>query len=212
MAKIGFLGSSFDPITNGHLVTIQEIQNRLGFDKIYLMPSSSGRKDKTANVSDEHRVNMVKLAISDNPNLDIETIELEANAWDLYTYKTLRKLKEKYPNDDIYFLMGADLLVDIADGKWNNTPGNWTHVEDLLSENKFVVVRRNGVDMHEIVAKNKLLRKYESHFDFIYNGVDNNISSSYIREGFEIGHNPRYYMPKEVYNYIKEHELYVSNE
>ncbi|AEO93540.1 gp281 [Bacillus phage G] len=210
MAKLGFLGSSFDPITNGHMITAQEMLDRIGFDKIYLMPSSSKRRDKTMNISDEHRLAMLELAIEDNDKLGIETIELGVPAWEVYTYETMRKLKQKYPNDELYFLMGADLLVDIADGKWNRTEGNWTHVEHLLSENKFVVIRRNGIDMHEIVAKNKVLRKYEKNFEFIYMGVDNNISSSYIRDGFDIGHNPRYYTLPCVYHYIKENNLYVS--
>lgn len=208
MAKIGFLGSSFDPITNGHLVSVQEMLDRLKFDKIYLMPSSSKRKDKTMNTTDEQRVEMVKLAIKDNPKLDIETIEMDVPAWEVYTYETMRKLRKKYPNDELYFLMGADLLVDIADGKWNHLPGSWVHVEYLLSENKFVVIKRNSIDMHEIVAKNKMLRKYEENLTFIYRGTDNNISSSYIREEFEIGHDPRYYMHKDVYDYIEENKLY----
>lgn len=208
MAKIGFLGSSFDPITNGHLVTVQEMLDRLGFDKIYLMPSSSKRKDKVMNVSDEHRLAMVELAIEDHPQLGIETIEMDVPAWEVYTFETMRKLRKKYPDDELYFLMGADLLLDIASGKWNHTKNNWTHVEYLLSENKFVVIRRDGIDMHEIVAKNKLLRKYENNFQFIYRGTDNNISSSYIREEFEIGHSPRFYMDKDVYKYIMKHNLY----
>lgn len=209
MAKYGFLGSSFDPITNGHMVTAQEMLDRIGFDKIFFMPSSSKRRDKTPNIPDEHRIAMLELAIEDNEKFGIEKIELDVPAWEVYTYETMRKLRNKYPNDELYFLMGADLLVDIADGKWNRTEGSWKHVEYLLSENKFVVIRRNGIDMHEIVAKNRYLRKYENNFDFIYLGVDNNISSSYIREGFEIGHNPRYYTLPQVYKYIKEHDLYV---
>jgi nicotinic acid mononucleotide adenylyltransferase len=62
--------------------------------------------------------------------------------------------------------------------------------------------------MHEIITQNKLLRKYENHFEFIYQGKDNNTSSSYIREEFEFGRNPRYYMLPEVYKYIIENNLY----
>lgn len=201
--KIGFLGSSFDPITNGHLITAQEILDNLGFDKIYFMPSSSKREDKTPNISDEHRLAMVKLAIEDNPAFDIETIEMDVPAWDVYTYKTMRELKKKYPNDEIWFLMGADLLVNIANLEWS-------HEEDLLSENKFVVIRRNNIDMHEVIAGSKLLRKYRKNIELLYAGADNNISSSYIREEFDNGTNPRYYTLPQVYKYIKEHNLYVG--
>ncbi|UFT99674.1 nicotinate (nicotinamide) nucleotide adenylyltransferase [Radiobacillus kanasensis] len=204
MAKYGFLGSSFDPITNGHLTSAQEILDRLGFDKIFLMPSSSKRTDKKINATDRQRLDMIELAIKGNDRFDLETYELGVSAWQVYTYETMRVLKEKeeFKEHDLYFLMGADLLQDIAIGD------NWKHREELLSENKFVVIRRSGLDMHEIVASSKLLRKYEHHFTFIYRGVDNNISSSYIREEFEIGHNPRYYMPQAIYEYIRDNNLY----
>lgn len=204
MAKYGFLGSAFDPITTGHLNTIQEMLERKGFDKIFLMPSNNHRKDKDMHVSDEHRVNMLKLAIEGHSKFEIEDIELHQPPWDIQTYNTMRKLREmeKYKGHDLYFLMGADLLRDIASGE------KWSHKEDLLKENKFVVIRRENIDMHEIIAKDKLLRKYEEHFDFIYWQVDNNISSSYIRDEFEIGHHPKFYMPEKVYKYIEEHQLY----
>lgn len=201
MAKIGFLGSAFDPITNGHLITAQEILDNLGFDKIYFMPSSSKRVDKKLIASDEQRLAMIELAIQDNPQFGIETIEMSVPAWEVYTYQTMRKLKEKYPNDELWFLMGADLLIDIADLKWS-------HEGDLLSENKFVVIRRNNIDMLDVVRKNQLLRKYQRNFEFLYAGEDNNISSSYIREEFENGHNPRYYTQIPVYKFIVEHKLY----
>lgn len=212
--KIGFLGSSYDPITNGHMITIQEMLDNLDFDMIYLMPSSKKRRDKTMNVADEHRLAMIQLAVHDNPQLGIETIEMDSNlpSWEVYTFETMRKLRKKYPNDDLYFLMGADLLVDIANGKWNHIPGSWTHVNHLLSENKFVVIRRNGLDMHETIAKSKILRKYRKNIELLYTGADNNISSSYVREEFENGHNPRYYILPAVYKYIKDNNLYVSNE
>lgn len=204
MAKYGFLGSSFDPITNSHLAVAQEMMNRMKFDKIFFMPSSFRRADKNMNVHDTHRLEMVKLAIAGNDKFDVEDIEMNVNLGsEVYTYLTMRKLREKYPNDDLYFLMGADLLVDISQGKWR-------HTEEFLSENKIVAIRRNGIDMHQVVASNKYLRKYEENIRYLYKGVDNEISSSYIREEFEMGSNPRYLMPETVYHYIKENNLYVK--
>lgn len=204
MTKVGFLGSSFDPITNSHLAVAQEMANRMKFDKVFFMPSSFRRRDKTMNVHDIHRLEMVKLAIAGNEQFDIEDIEMNLTMGsEVYTYLTMRKLREKYPNDELFFLMGADLLVDIADGKW-------AHTEEFLSENQIVAIRRNGIDMHQVVASNKYLRKYENNIRYLYKGVDNEISSSYIREEFEMGGNPRYLMPEPVYHYIKENGLYIE--
>lgn len=201
MAKYGFLGSSFDPITNGHLVSAQEMMVRVGLDKVFFMPSSTKRTDKNINAYDEHRLNMIKLAIEGNEKFDIEDCELKAQPWEIYTYFTMKHLKEKYPNDELYFMMGADLLAQLPE---------WKYGRELIAENKFIVIRRNNIDMHEVIASNKILRKYERNFILIYRGVDNNISSTYIREEFEMGNDPRYLMPEPVYHYIKKNGLYQS--
>lgn len=204
MAKYGIIGSSFDPITTGHFNTIQEIKERMQFDKIFLMLSSSKRPDKQPNVSDEHRMNMIKLAIEGIPYFEIEPIELDVPAYEVHTYQTMRKLRkmDKYKGHDLWFIMGGDLLRDIAKGE------HWSHRDELLSENKFVVAKRSNIDHYQIIADSELLQKYETHFEFMNWNVDNNISSSYVRNKFSIGHHPRGYLDKDVYRYIEEHQLY----
>ncbi|HEY4391375.1 MAG TPA: nicotinate (nicotinamide) nucleotide adenylyltransferase, partial [Paenibacillus sp.] len=66
MAKIGIYGSSFDPITNVHLWTASTVMHRCKLDKVIFLPCSSKRPDKTMNVSDEHRWNMIVMAIQEN--------------------------------------------------------------------------------------------------------------------------------------------------
>lgn len=202
--KVGVLGSSFNPPTMGHLATAQEVRTRLGLDKILFRPSSIRRNDKKINIADEHRWNMVKLAVEGNDYFEADNYEMTVPVGHHYTYLTMRQLKEKYPNDEFYFIMGADLLEDI--------PTEWMHAEEFLSENKMIVVQRNGIVMHEVVAKHKLLRKYEKNFTYIYKGMNNEISSSYIREEFEIGNDPRYHMPESVYQYIIDNQLYIEKD
>lgn len=142
---------------------------------------------------------MIRLAIEGNEKFDIEDCELKVQPWKIYTYFTMKHLKEKYPNGKLYFMMGADLLAQLPE---------WKYGRELIAENKFIVIRRNNIDMHEVIASNKILRKYERNFILIYRGVDNNISSTYIREEFEMGNDPRYLMPEPVYHYIKKNGLY----
>lgn len=201
--KIGIFGSSFDPITHGHLVSAWEAAQWVGLDKVIFLPSSQKRKDKTPNISDEHRINMIKLAIENNDKFELDTYELEKNGWDCYTYYTMQHFKEKYPDDEVYFIMGADLLVDL--------PG-WKHGKELVKENKLIVVQRDDVNMASVIMKHKLLRQNAQNFTLMVKGVDNNVSSSFIRDEFEVGRDPKYYMPDAVYNYIKENKLYVPSE
>jgi nicotinate-nucleotide adenylyltransferase len=117
MAKIGIYGSSFDPITNVHLWTASTVAHRCHLDKVIFLPCSNKRRDKKMMTEDEHRLKMIQLAIKDNEKFITDDFELKQDAWKITTYETLKHFKKLYKNDDIYFIMGADLLVDIGNGK-----------------------------------------------------------------------------------------------
>ena len=120
MAKIGIYGSSFDPITNVHLFTASTIANRCKLDKVIFLPCSNKRKDKALKTEDEHRWNMVEMAIDSDEKFILDDFEMKQDAWNISSYDTMEYLKKIYPEDDLYFIMGADLLVDIVEGKWGS--------------------------------------------------------------------------------------------
>jgi nicotinate-nucleotide adenylyltransferase len=206
LAKIGIYGSSFDPITNVHLWTASTVAHRKKLDKVIFLPSSSVRRDKILHTSDEHRVAMIQLAIQDNPKFELDTYELSVLPGQHYTYFTMEYFKKTYPNDEIFFIMGADLLVDIAEGKWK-------FAEELISRNQFIVMARNGIDMLGTIARSPLLRNYDDgRFHLLDKGLAMEISSTYIREEFAMGGEPRYLLPDPCYFYIKKHGLYLKKE
>jgi nicotinate-nucleotide adenylyltransferase len=201
--KIGIYGSSFDPITNVHLWTASTVAHRAKLDKVIFLPCSNKRKDKRMKTEDEHRWNMVQLAIENNPKFVADDYEMHQEAWKITTYDTLKYFKSQFPNDEISFIMGADLLVDIAEGKWG-------HADDLIAENKFIVMARDGIDMLKTISSSPVLRNNDdgSKFHLIDKGLAMEISSTYIRQEFSKGGEPRYLLPEECYNYIKTHKLY----
>ncbi|GIP17384.1 nicotinate-nucleotide adenylyltransferase [Paenibacillus montaniterrae] len=203
MAKIGIYGSSFDPVTNVHLWTASTVAHRCKLDRVIFLPCSSKRQDKQLHVSDEHRMNMVRLAIADNDKFEVDDYEMNQLGWEIATYLTLRHFREKYPDDEIYFIMGADLLVDIGEGKWKRA-------EDLIHENKFIVMARDGINMLSAISKSPILRNADDGqtFHLIDKGLAMEISSSYIRDELKMGGEPRYLVPDKVYEYIKSNNLY----
>lgn len=204
MAKIGIYGSSFDPITNVHLWTASTVAHRCKLDKVIFLPCSSKRKDKKLKCDDHHRWNMVQLAIEDNDIFIADNHEMKQEAWNITTYRTLNYFKETYPNDDFYFIMGADLLVDISEGKWRDA-------DLLIKENKFIVMAREGINMLAAISKSPILRNNDdgSTFHLIDKGLAMEISSTYIRDEISRGGEPRYLLPESCYQYIKENELYT---
>ncbi|TVX93334.1 nicotinate-nucleotide adenylyltransferase [Paenibacillus agilis] len=205
MAKIGIYGSSFDPITNVHLWTASTVAHRCKLDKVIFLPCSSKRQDKQIHVSDEHRIDMVRIAIEGNNKFEVVDYEMNQPAWEIATYKTMNHFRENYPNDEIYFIMGADLLVDIGEGKWKRA-------EELIHENKFIVMARDGINMLSAISKSPMLRNADDGqtFHLIDKGLAMEISSSYIRDEFKMGGEPRYLVPDKVYDYIQINHLYQS--
>ncbi|MFU7587659.1 nicotinate (nicotinamide) nucleotide adenylyltransferase [Priestia sp. RMT2NF4] len=201
-AKIGIYGSSFDPVTNVHLWTASTVAHRKKLDAIIFLPSSHKRTDKKLQTSDEHRVNMVSLAIEDNPKFLLDTYELDVLPGYHYTYYTMEHFKKLLPHADLFFIMGADLLQDIGEGKWKKA-------DELISENQFIIMAREGIDMLKAISHSPLLRNYDDgRFQLLDKGLAMEISSTYIRQEFARGGEPRYLMPDLCYFYSKEHGLY----
>ena len=204
MANIGIYGSSFDPITNVHLWTASTISHRCKLEKVIFLPCSSKRGDKDIKTSDAHRWHMVNEAIGDNPRFEADDFEMKQDPWNISTYQTLQYFKEKYRDDEVFFIMGADLLVDIGEGKWK-------HSEALIKENKFIVMARDGINMLTTISRSPILRNHDdgTTFHLVDKGLAMEISSSYIREEFSIGGEPRYLLPESCYRYIVKEKLYT---
>ncbi|MGE7930140.1 nicotinate-nucleotide adenylyltransferase [Lysinibacillus xylanilyticus] len=202
MAKIGIYGSSFDPITNVHLWTASTVAHRCKLDKVIFLPCSNKRKDKEIKTENTHRWNMLQLAIAKDDRFIANSYEMEQEGWNIYTYDTMKYFRKQNPNDDIHFIMGADLLVDIGAGLWKNG-------EALVDENKFIVMARHGIDMLSTISRSPILRNHDDgRFHLIDKGLAMEISSTYIREEFAMGGEPKYLLPSACYDYIKEHNLY----
>lgn len=202
MARIGIYGSSFDPITNVHLWTASTVAHRCKLDKVIFLPCSNKRKDKEIKTENAHRWNMLQLAIAKDERFIADSYEMEQEGWNIYTYDTMKHYREQHSNDEMHFIMGADLLVDIGAGLWKKG-------EALVAENKFIVMARHGIDMLSTISRSPILRNHDDgRFHLIDKGLAMEISSTYIREEFAMGGEPKYLLPGACYDYIKKHNLY----
>lgn len=131
--QVGLLGGNFNPVHLAHLVMADQVQNQLGLDKVYLMPTYlPPHVDEKKTISSEHRLAMLELAVADNPCLDIEPIELIRKGKS-YTYDTMKALKEANPDTDYYFIIGGDMVEYLP---------KWHRIDDLLHLVQFVGIRR----------------------------------------------------------------------
>ena len=197
--KVGILGGTFNPIHTGHLILAENAYDYMHLDRVLFVPSGiSYLKDQSEILPAYHRVEMVRRAIANNPHFAVSTIETEREG-NSYTYETLETMKRENPEDELFFIGGADILMTIH--TWNE-PGR------ILKNAKLVIAPRNDTPMEELEAQKKMLQERFCATVHLLHTTDLEISSSDIRERIENGHSVRYYIPDIVVDYIKEHKLY----
>ena len=191
--KIGIFGGSFNPPHKMHKKIALELIKKHYVDKVIFVPTGNKYKYKNNLLSDNIRLEMLKLMCIDNEKLEVSDYELKEQV--VYTYETLDYFKNKYKDDEIYFICGTDNLSYID---------KWKKGEYILSNNKILVIKRNTDDI------NTLLDKYKDYKDniIVADIKENEISSTKIREMIYNNKRAEVYLDKKVYLYIKEKNLY----
>jgi len=186
--KIGILGGTFNPIHIGHLILAEEVREKLGFDKIIFMPTNlAPHKDNADIVSAEDRYKMAKLAIKTNKYFSVSDIEIKREGRS-YTIDTLKEVKRTHPEDELYFIIGSDLLKYLDD---------WKDLKEIIKMVSFIVATRPGYPLEEIPS-------YISTIPI--RAVD--ISGFEIRKAIKENKSFRYLVPEAVFDYVKEKRLY----
>jgi nicotinate-nucleotide adenylyltransferase len=190
MKPVGILGGSFDPIHLGHLITSYDVLEKRNLEKIIFVPCHiSPHKTDQRPTEDNHRLNMVNLAIEQYPYF--ESSDYEIRKGDVsYTYNTLLELKKSY--DQLELIIGFDNLI-VFD--------KWHRPDDILQLATVVVMKRE-IDNIPV--------KHNKYFDsvILLETTQIDISSTEIREHVKNGASIDYLVPSKVKEYISTHSLY----
>lgn len=201
MKKYGIFGGSFNPIHYGHLMICEYIKEEMGLDKVIFIPTGNP-PHKDLGVSAEDRYEMVRLAISPNPDFEISDIETTRVNLS-YTVDTIRELKKIYKEEKLYFLIGLDSLFQLK---------TWKKIGDLSQEIEFVVALRPGyIDKEEINNEIDFLRENFGTKINLINTPLYEISSTDLRDRIHEGKSLRYLIPKKVLDYIEESGFYKGD-
>ena len=114
MMKIGILGGTFDPVHYGHLSIAKQAIEELDLDQLFIVPAKLQpfKLDQQVTVG-EHRVEMLKLAFNAFEKVIISEYELNKNQVS-YTINTLNAFRKEYPDSELWFLLGTDSFLKIA--------------------------------------------------------------------------------------------------
>lgn len=205
MSKIGIIGGTFNPVHIAHLAIAEQFYDQIGLDICYFVPTfiSPFKIDKAEDeeVTAFHRLKMVELALGNNPHFKIDDFEIK-NQSISYSYLTIEYFKNKYPDSELYFLIGQDQANHFH--KWKN----WQEICKLsqltiakrIDENSFPTKEREEISSKlEVAGKRPIW----------INNTNMEISSSEIRQRFKDRKSTNYLLPDKVYDYIKENQLYI---
>ena len=194
LQKIGILGGSFDPIHKGHIYMAVNAYEQYALDKIWLIPNGHApHKDEDKMADAKARLEMCELVASKYKFLETCDIEITSEEYS-YTYLTMQKLAQMYPEYEFYFIMGADSLDYFE---------KWRHPEIISSFCKILVVNRDEFTVEDLENK---IKRLNAHFPVdiqIVHCPKYDVSSTEIRQGKKLDD-----VLPEVREYILENHLY----
>ena len=199
--KIGILGGSFHPIHNGHLDMARSAQDALGLDQVILMVDRiPPHKELAQGASSQQRYRMVQLACEGETGFVASDWELNREGTS-YTALTLTHLAEEYPADELFFIMGSDMLRSLT---------TWYHPEIVCQKAHLVCICRAGQDGGEGEAAATVKARYGADVTLL--PPVRELSSTEIRNRLSDGRPITGLVPPAVEWYIYEQALYGSEQ
>lgn len=139
--KIGIIGGSFDPFHLGHKRIINETISKLNLDKMLIMPTKHNPWKDDCVANDKQRIAMIHLTMEGNKQYEISRIELDNPTNEKnYTIDTIKTLKQLYPSDELYFIMGMDQASQFD---------KWKCAQEISQEVQLVAFGRVGYQINE---------------------------------------------------------------
>ena len=195
--KIGVFGGAFDPFHQEHKKIIMAAHDELGLDTVIVLPSYLPPHKKGQIALYEDRRAMVEAACQDLPYVVIDDLERERGTVNP-TSITLPILREKYPADEFFFIMGGDSAENFH---------KWIDPCSIAKTAKIVVVaRKGGGDVSVAIER---MRKLFSADVRLLSFCGDFISSSSIKASVMVGLEPSG-LSKEVLDVITDRRLYTT--
>lgn len=193
-----FFGGAFDPVHRGHENILKAALNYKKFDKIIVMPTGTPGHKRRCRLPFALRKKMAEIAFDKIcDGIEVSGYEGE-KLGKSYSYITVDRLKEKYPEANVYFLIGGDSAIALD--KWKNR-------EYLQKNVVFLIAQREQNEEEELNSALKRIQKYSPNSRIIKTLVMP-ISSTELREKLTENLPAEDYIDRDVLKYIQENHLY----
>jgi len=187
-AWLGLMGGTFDPIHHGHLVAAEEARYAFELERVLFIPAGHPWQKKRHVAPAEERYEMALLATRDNDAFEVSRIEIDRDG-PTYTVDTLHSLRKEQPDAQLFFITGADAILEIL---------SWKDPDEALSLATFVAVTRPGYELERLPSRDIEVLEIPALA----------ISSTDIRRRVAAGRPIRYLVPDAVAAHIADRGLY----
>lgn len=197
---LGLFGGTFDPPHIGHLILSAEADAQFRLDHLFwVLTPDPPHKQGQPITSLEHRLAMVKLAISNNSRFELSTVEIDRSG-PQYALDTVKIILKRNPSADLVYIMGGDSLSDLP---------AWHRPADFVKALKYISVLHRPSDSIDLPALEKTIPGLSAKVRYLAAPLLD-IAAHEIRQRIADGRPFRYYLPPAVYDYILEHNLYKN--
>lgn len=205
MQQLAIFGGTFDPVHWGHLLVAETALHQIPLDQVIWVPSLNPPHKQAALF--EHRLEMVRLATTDNPAFAVSLVEAN-RCGTSYAINTLIDLSAFYPNTHWYWIVGLDTFQSLP---------RWHRVNELAQLCDWLIAPR--LIRGETIAQSELICKQVAqeltnqslpiHWQLLHIPLVG-ISSSMIRNLCRDRQSIRYLVPDAVRIYTANHNLYTG--
>lgn len=190
--RIGILGGTFNPVHFGHLAIAAAAKEQVGLDLVIFIPARlPPHKNPQDLIDSKLRYKMTQLAISNNKDYIISNIEIEKDTVS-YSIETLKRIKENYPQAELFFIIGSDSVPELK---------TWRLINEIFKLCCFIVAKRPNF---EGFSNSDL-----PNSAIILKGIYPDISSTCIRDFLKQGLAVNELIPESVISFIRENKLYA---
>lgn len=196
--RIGIFGGTFDPVHTGHMIIGEQVMDELSLDRVVFVPGGIPPHKEASSVraNAEDRLSMVEAAVAGNEYFAVDRVEIDAGRV-MHSADTVQILKERSPQDEWFFITGADEVSNLL---------SWKDPDRLLEEVVMVAATRPGYDLSKLDHLEDGLQNFDRIFPVECTRVD--ISATNIRRRILQDKSIRYMVPDAVHEIIEEKELY----
>jgi nicotinate-nucleotide adenylyltransferase len=196
--RIGLFGGAFNPPHIGHLVCAQEAHGQLELDVVVWVPvGNAPHREIPQDPGPEVRFTMCDYVTAGDERFGLSRIEIDREG-PSYTVDTLRELRARSPDDELFLILGGDQAAAI--------PEVWHEPGEVMRLATVAVAERGESDRQRV--ETSLAGMGEVVF-FDMPRID--VSSTLVRERAASGQPIRYLVSDKVANFIGAQSLYDAS-